>query len=121
MASSSSSSSSCVIHPEVEDASLLMMEKTHISQYIWNGHLERVLVVRGKSSICSKGEQIPAQIIVYLEQVGFLEVAKFEFFQIEHTLISTLVERWRPLNLKKNIINFFKKIIRASSDFFFLV
>ena len=70
-----------------EDVSLLTMQETHVSQYIWNGHPNQVLIVRGKSSIHSRNEQIPAKIIVYLEQAGFLEVAKLKFFQIEHTLI----------------------------------
>ena len=93
---SSSSSSSRVIRPGPEDASLLTMQETHISQYIWNGHPDRVLVVRGKSSIRGRDEQIPIEIIPYLEQAGFLEIAKLEFFQIDQTLISALVERWRP-------------------------
>ena len=93
---SSSFSSSRVIRPWLEDASLLTMQETHISQYIWNGHPDQVLVVRGKSSVRNRNEQIPVEIIPYLEQARFLEVAKLEFFQIEHTLISALVERWRP-------------------------
>ena len=93
---SSSSFSSRVIHPGPEDASLLTMQETHISQYIWNEHPDRVLVVRGKSSARSRNEQIPAEIIPYLQQAGFYEVAKLEFFLIEHTLVSALVERWRP-------------------------
>ena len=60
MASSSSSSSLCVICPRPEDASLLAMQETRISQYIWNGHHDQVLVVRGKFSTHSRGEQIPA-------------------------------------------------------------
>ena len=94
--SSSSSSSSCVIRPGLEDASLLMIQESYVSQYIWNGHPDRVLVVRGKSSVRSRDEQVLAEIIPYLEQTGFLEIAKLEFFLIEHTLVSALVERWRP-------------------------
>ena len=96
MASSSSSSSSRVIRLEPEDASLLTMQETHISQYIWNGHHDRVLVIRGKSFVRKRDKQIHVQIIPYLEQAGFIEVAKFEFFQIEHMLIFALVEHWRP-------------------------
>ena len=64
---SSSSSSSCIIRPELEDASLLMMQETYVLQYIWNGHPNSVLVVRGKSFIHSKDEQIPVQIVQYLK------------------------------------------------------
>ena len=35
---SSSSSSSRVVRPGPEDGSMLTMQETHISQYIWNGH-----------------------------------------------------------------------------------
>ena len=94
--SSSSSSSSCVIRPGLEDASLLTIQETHISQYIWNEYPNWVLVVRGKFSVRSRDEQIPAEIISYLEQAGFLKVTKLEFFLIEHILVSALVEHWRP-------------------------
>ena len=74
--SSSSSSSLNIIRTRSEDVSLLTMQETHVLQYVWNGHSDQVLIVRGKSSICSRGEQIPAQIIPYMEQIGFLEIAK---------------------------------------------
>ena len=48
------------------------------------------------SSICNGAERIPIKIISYLELAGFFEVAKLAFFQVEPTLISTLVECWRP-------------------------
>ena len=95
MASSSSSSSSRVICPGPKDTSLLTMQETHVSQYIWNRHPDRVLVVRGKSSIRSRDKQILVESILYLKQAGFLEVAKLEFFLIEHTLVFALMERWR--------------------------
>ena len=88
----SSSFSSCVIHLGSDNASLLTMQEAHVSQYIWIGHLDQVLIVRGESSICRTSKQIPAQIILYLEQAGFLEVAKFKFFQIEHILVFAIVE-----------------------------
>ena len=64
---SSSSSLPCVVRPELQESLLLMMQETHVLQYIWNGHPDWVLVVRGKSFIHSKDEQIPVQIVQYLK------------------------------------------------------
>ena len=42
---SSSSFSSRVIRPGPKDASLLTMQETHVSQYIWNEHPDQDTVV----------------------------------------------------------------------------
>ena len=47
-------------------------------------------------SLISKAQDTPTLLVPYLHDARFYEVAKLAFFQVDHTMISTLVEHWRP-------------------------
>lgn len=85
-----------VIHPGPRDKSLLHMQDIHVSEHIWNGEKDRVLTVRRAGDRDGRANEVPELIKPLLLRSGFLGMALFDFFQVEHTLISALVERWRP-------------------------
>nr|KYP58575.1 Serine/threonine protein phosphatase 7 long form isogeny [Cajanus cajan] len=72
------------------------MQSVHVSQHVWNKEKDRRLVIR-RASPTNKGiEGVPHQIVPFLEQAGFVWLARMSFIKINPGLISALVERWRP-------------------------
>ncbi|XP_061349327.1 protein MAIN-LIKE 2-like [Gastrolobium bilobum] len=82
-----------LITPRPIDLSLLTLQEKHISTYVWNGATDRRLNVRMTST--HDPMQIPEEIHPYLRQAGFFHVAWLRNHDIDHALISALVERWR--------------------------
>ncbi|XP_061338115.1 serine/threonine-protein phosphatase 7 long form homolog [Gastrolobium bilobum] len=91
-----------VINPGPEDYSVLRIDvqETHVSQVVWNSGLQRVLKVRrathGKESDPHDPDHIPEPVVEHLRRAGFYHVARMHHMPIDHSLISALVERWRP-------------------------
>ena len=83
------------LHPGPIDESLLFLQTKHCSEAVWHDLPERVLQIRRTTTI---GHATPTdpRLLGYLEQAGFLGVAKLAFIQVDWHLISALVERWRP-------------------------
>src|ERR1044072_56148 len=90
------------LNPGPLDDSLLRLQDYHISGPVWGGYEDRILTVRrvfdsrdpGQALIGQDG--IPWQIIPYLREAGFFEVAMMNNIPSHAMLISALVERWRP-------------------------
>ena len=96
MASSSSSSSNIKIKSGPIDDNVLWMQNKYVSQHIWNGKEDRKLHIRRAVPIYQGQEQIPEGIIPLLRQSGFYWIMKMGYLKINATLISALIERWRP-------------------------
>ncbi|KAH1214143.1 Serine/threonine-protein phosphatase 7 long form [Glycine max] len=96
MASSSSSSSHINIKSGPIDTDVLWMQPKHVSEHVWNGEEERKLHIRRAIPTYQGEEQIPEQIFPFLQQSGFGWIIKMGYLKINASLISALIERWRP-------------------------
>ncbi|KAH1228765.1 Serine/threonine-protein phosphatase 7 long form [Glycine max] len=96
MASSSSSSSHINIKSGPIDADVLWMQPKHVSEHVWNGEEDRKLHIRRVVATYQGEEQIPEQIFPFLQQSGFGWIIKMGYLKINASLISALIERWRP-------------------------
>ncbi|KAL5159171.1 Serine/threonine-protein phosphatase 7 long form [Glycine soja] len=96
MASSSSSSSHVNIKSGPIDADVLWMQPKHVSEHVWNGEEDRKLHIRRAVPTYQGEEQIPEQIFPFLLQSGFAWIIKMGYLKINASLISALIERWRP-------------------------
>ncbi|KAL5170525.1 Serine/threonine-protein phosphatase 7 long form [Glycine soja] len=96
MASSSSSSSHVNIKSGPIDADVLWMQPKHVSEHVWNGEEDRKLHIRRAVPTYQGEEQIPEQIFPFLLQFGFAWIIKMGYLKINASLISALIERWRP-------------------------
>ena len=74
MASSSSSNHYDVAFGPLED-DLLWMQKSHISQHIWNGANQRTLKIRRATPLYNHREAPPEEIIPLLQVSGLYPIA----------------------------------------------
>ncbi|KAH1265516.1 Serine/threonine-protein phosphatase 7 long form [Glycine max] len=78
------------------DADVLWMQPKHVSEHVWNGEEDRKLHIRRAVPTYQGEEQIPEQIFPFLLQSGFAWIIKMGYLKINASLISALIERWRP-------------------------
>ncbi|KAE9621494.1 hypothetical protein Lal_00033000 [Lupinus albus] len=81
-----------ILNPGPKDPSLLTQQNNHISSHIWSGKDHMLLP---KQSYV-RGPKPPEPILAMLKVAGFGYVVEIENFDIDVSLISALVERWRP-------------------------
>jgi len=97
MAPSSSSSSSIHIKFSPIDGDVLRMQAKHVSEHVWNGEPDRKLHIRRVVPIYQGLEEIPEEIIPLLQrQFGFYWIMKMGYLKLNLSLITALIERWRP-------------------------
>ena len=96
MASSSSSSSNIKIKSGPIDGDVLWMQAKHVSEHVWNGEEDRKLHIRRVIPTYQREEEIPEEIIPLLRQCGFYWIIKMGYLKINASLITALIERWRP-------------------------
>ncbi|KAH1189706.1 Protein MAIN-LIKE 2 [Glycine max] len=96
MASSSSCSSNIKIKSGPIDGDVLWMQGKHVSEHIWNGEEDIKLHIRRVVPTYQGQEEIPEEIIPLLRQSGFYRIMKMRYLKINASLISALIERWRP-------------------------
>ncbi|KAL5123904.1 Serine/threonine-protein phosphatase 7 long form [Glycine soja] len=96
MTSSSSCSSNIQIKSGPIDGDVLWMQAKHVSEHIWNGEEDRKLHIRRAVPTYQGQEEIPEEIIPLLRQYDFYWIMKMRYLKINATLISALIERWRP-------------------------
>ncbi|KAL5158271.1 Serine/threonine-protein phosphatase 7 long form [Glycine soja] len=96
MASSSSSSSSIHIKSGPIEEDVLWLQPKHVSEHVWNGEADRKLHIRRAVPIYQGQEEIPEEIIPLLCQSGFYWIMKMGYLKINSSLITALIERWRP-------------------------
>ncbi|KAH1210594.1 Serine/threonine-protein phosphatase 7 long form [Glycine max] len=93
------SSSPCPSHIKIKsspiDGDVLRMQPKHDSEHVWNGEEDRKLHIR-RVVPTYQGEEIPEQIFPFLRQSGFYWIMKMGYLKINASLISALIERWRP-------------------------
>ncbi|KAH1242699.1 Serine/threonine-protein phosphatase 7 long form [Glycine max] len=96
MASSSSSSSGIHIKFGPIDGDILWLQPKHVSEHVWNGEPDRKLHIRRVVPIYQGQEEILEEIIPLLRQCGFYWIMKVGYLKINSSLITALIERWRP-------------------------
>ena len=96
MASSSSSSSSIQIKSGPIEGDVLWMQPKHVSEHVWNGEPDKKLHIRRAVPIYQGQEEIPEEIIPLLRQSDFYWIMKMGYLKINSSLITALIERWRP-------------------------
>ncbi|KAL5187429.1 Serine/threonine-protein phosphatase 7 long form [Glycine soja] len=93
------SSSSCPSHIKIKsgfiDGDVLWMQPKHVSEHVWNGEEDRKLHI-GRAPTYQGEEEIPEAIFPFLRQSGFYWIMKMGYLKINASLISALIERWRP-------------------------
>ena len=93
---SSSCSSSIHIKSVPIDEDVLWMQAKHVSEHVWNEEPNRKLHIRRVVPIYQGQEEIPEEIIPLLRQSEFYWIMKMGYLKINSSLITTLIERWRP-------------------------
>ena len=78
------------------DTNVLWMQPKHVSEHVWNGEEERKLHIRRAVPKYQGEEQIPEQNFPFLQQSSFGWIIKMGYLKINASLISALIERWRP-------------------------
>ncbi|KAH1197669.1 Serine/threonine-protein phosphatase 7 long form [Glycine max] len=96
MTSSSSCPSNIKIKSGPIDSDVLWMQAKHVSEHVWNGEEDRKLHIRRVVPTYHGEEEIPEQIFPFLRESGFYWIMKMRYLKINVSLISTLIERWRP-------------------------
>ncbi|KAH1260888.1 Protein MAIN-LIKE 1 [Glycine max] len=96
MASSSSYSSNIQIKSGPIDSDVLWMQPKHVSEHVWNGEEDRKLHIRRAVPTYLGEEEISEEIIPLLRQSDFYWIMKMGYLKINASLITALIERWRP-------------------------
>ncbi|KAK6793952.1 hypothetical protein RDI58_007405 [Solanum bulbocastanum] len=81
------------------ESSVLKEQLTHRSRDIWNGNVNMILNTRrcdGKFWDLVKKYPIPHRILEVIQLFGLYGVYRYHRPMIDRSLITSLVERWRP-------------------------
>ncbi|XP_075635211.1 serine/threonine-protein phosphatase 7 long form homolog [Castanea sativa] len=85
-----------IVRPGPEDPSLLTRQRNHRSEDIWNGEDSGSLTCRGRAKEMAKITMQDNRVIDIIKLVGLEGLFRVPSREIDHCLISALVERWRP-------------------------
>ena len=97
MASSSSCSSCIQIKSGPINGDVLWMQPKHVSEHVWNGKLDKKLHIGRVVPIYQGQQEIPEENIIHLLlQSDFYWIMKMVYLKINASLITALIERWRP-------------------------
>ena len=72
------------------------MQSKHVSEHVWKVEEGRKLHIRRVVPTYQGEEKIPEQIFPFLRQSGFAWIIKMGYLKINASLVSALIERWRP-------------------------
>ncbi|KAH1221941.1 Serine/threonine-protein phosphatase 7 long form [Glycine max] len=78
------------------EGDVLWLQPKHVSEHVWNGEADRKLHIRRAVPIYQGQEEISEEIIPLLRQSGFYWIMKMGYLKINSSLITALIERWRP-------------------------
>ena len=82
------------MEPGPTDDSILYMQNRHRSGSAYEGDLS-VIHIRRCEVLQRDGAHVDERLIPYLEQSGFYTFRQLGFMQVDWSLITALVERWR--------------------------
>jgi len=86
-----------IISPGPDNPSVLHLQSVHVSEHIWNGATRKPLKTRKAQKIrAGVGQNVPIQIVDRLRAAGLLRVAAVEVMNVDRSLITALIDRWRP-------------------------
>ncbi|KAK9997867.1 hypothetical protein SO802_017470 [Lithocarpus litseifolius] len=85
-----------IVRPGPEDPSLLTRQQNHRSEEIWNGEDPGPLKCRGRAKEMEHITMQDNRVIDIIKLVGLERLFRAPSREIDHCLISALVERWRP-------------------------
>jgi len=94
------------------DISLLRMQHKHVTKDLWEGN-ERLIRPRQHSIwVLKHSDRLDDRVRNLIQHVGFIHTLTLKNIDINHHLLTTLVERWRiethtfHLPLRETTINF---------------
>jgi len=96
MTSSSSCSSSIQIKSGPIDGDVLWMQAKHVFRTCLEWEADRKLHIRRDVPIYQGQEEILEEIIPLLRQSSFYWIMKMTYLKINASLITALIDRWRP-------------------------
>ncbi|XP_070035421.1 serine/threonine-protein phosphatase 7 long form homolog [Nicotiana tomentosiformis] len=87
------------MHPGPSRDELLSLQSDHKSSHIWEGELlAQTLSVRRVDDMWDflKGKVLHPRIVRRLQDTGFYKILEIGRLQLDWSLITTMIERWRP-------------------------
>ncbi|KAL8120185.1 hypothetical protein AgCh_017361 [Apium graveolens] len=87
------------LKPGPRDTAILYLQSEHRSSTIWNVVGGDVLRTRVRNPSSNRFPSLHPRMVPLLTDVGFDGVARLTGIQTDWSLVTTLVERWRPETL----------------------
>ncbi|XP_070048951.1 serine/threonine-protein phosphatase 7 long form homolog [Nicotiana tomentosiformis] len=87
------------LHPRPSSLELLLLQAEHRSSYIWVGELlAQTLRSRRRDGMWDflKDHQLHPCVVKHLQDTGFYRIIEIGRLQLDWSLITALIERWRP-------------------------
>ncbi|XP_016445125.2 serine/threonine-protein phosphatase 7 long form homolog [Nicotiana tabacum] len=87
------------VYPEPASLELLLLQAEHISSYIWEGQcLAQTFRVRRVDDMWDflRAHPLHPRIVRRLQNMGFYRIIEIDRLQLDWSLITALIERWRP-------------------------
>ncbi|XP_075103724.1 serine/threonine-protein phosphatase 7 long form homolog [Nicotiana tabacum] len=87
------------LHPRPSSLELLLLQAEHRSSYIWEGELlAQTLRSRRRDGMWDflKDHQLHPCVVKHLQDTGFYRIIEIGRLQLDWSLITALIERWRP-------------------------
>lgn len=84
-----------MFNPGPIDGSVLVLQHEHRSGAIWTGQNRNILTCRQRLARFMREWPLDHRVRPYIIQAGFYGVYRVGFIQLDWTLITALVERWR--------------------------
>ncbi|XP_070019684.1 serine/threonine-protein phosphatase 7 long form homolog [Nicotiana sylvestris] len=87
------------MHPGPAEDQILVLQGDHRSSYVWEGHLlDQTLRARRPDDLWDflRQRHFHPHVVERLEATGFLMIFRIGQMQLNWSLITALIERWRP-------------------------
>ncbi|XP_009780099.2 serine/threonine-protein phosphatase 7 long form homolog [Nicotiana sylvestris] len=87
------------VHPGPAADKILVIQDDHRSAYVWEGHLlDQTLRARRPDDLWNflRERDFHARVVHPLRATGFLRIYEIGRMKLDSSLITTLIERWRP-------------------------
>ncbi|XP_075098661.1 serine/threonine-protein phosphatase 7 long form homolog [Nicotiana tabacum] len=87
------------LHPGPFSDELLVLQADHRSAYVWEGELlNQTLRARRVDDLCDfmRGRDFHPRVVQRLRDTSFYRIFQIGQLQLDWSLITALIERWRP-------------------------